>query len=319
MKILVTGANGFIGKRLIKTLYNNDFVVRGSTRSIASLSSPHKDCEYISMGELDATTDWTKALDKVDIVIHCAGRAHILDENSNSPIDDFRKINVDVTLRLAREASKSGVKRFIFLSSIGVNGNINSSPFTEDDTPAPVQDYALSKLEAEQGLNKIAMKNEMEVVIIRPPLVYGPDAPGNFATLMRWMNKNIPLPFGAINNKRSFVAVDNLIDLIITCIKHPSAANQVFLVSDGEDLSTTELLTCVAKALGKKSYLIPVNQKLLEYGLSLINKKNLTVRLFGSLQIDISKTKKLLNWTPPVSVNEGLRKTAKHFLESQIP
>jgi len=317
MKILVTGANGFIGAELIKILCNHNFDVCGSIRSIKPLAVPNKNCQYILVGELDNTTDWIKALDVVDVVIHCAGRAHVLRDKTKSPIDIFRMVNVDATLHLAREAIKCGVRRFIFLSSIGVNGNTNTTPFTELDTPAPVQDYAFSKLEAENGLQEISSSAGMEIVIIRPPLVYGPNAPGNFSTLLRWMDKNIPLPFGSVHNKRSFVGINNLVDLILTCIEHPAAANQVFLVSDGEDMSTTELLNRVASSLGKKSNLIPVNQKLLDFCLKLIGKKDLATQLLGSLQIDISKSQELLNWTPPISIDEELRKTARNFLESQ--
>jgi nucleoside-diphosphate-sugar epimerase len=200
------------------------------------------------------------------------------------------------------------VKRFLFISSIGVNGNINTRPFTEDDEPNPAEPYALSKWEAEQGLWEIQRETGMEVVIIRPPLVYGPNAPGNFGSLMRWVEKGLPLPLGAIDNQRSLVALDNLVDLIITCIDHPAAANQVFLAGDGEDLSTTELLRGVARAMGKSAHLIPVPPSLLMLGATLLGKKAVAQRLLGSLQVDISKARRLLGWQPPVSVEEGLRR-----------
>lgn len=310
--VLLTGASGFVGSNLslaIPEKYNLRQVYRKKPNK--NPISEYVLCDFENHSELSA------AVKEIDIVIHCAGLAHILNHNSNNPIIEFRKVNVDMTLRLAQEASKAGVKRFIFLSSIGVNGSFNTSPFTELDTPAPTQDYAISKLEAERGLLEIASSTKMEVVIIRPPLVYGPNAPGNFATLMKWMYKNIPLPLGAIQNKRAFIGIDNLVDFILICIEHPAAANQVFLVSDGEDLSTTELLNRITVALGKKPKLLPINQQLLELGLKLIGKKDLAQRLCGSLQIDISKAKSLVNWTPHVSVEEGLRKTAEHFLESK--
>ena len=216
---------------------------------------------------------------------------------------------------MAKQAVAAGVKRFIFLSSIGVNGRSTTKPFTENDIPLPDQDYAISKLEAEKGLQELALSSGMEVVIIRAPLVYGPNAPGNFAILMKWMNRNIPLPLGTINNKRSLVALDNLVDLILTCSNHSAAANEVFLVADGEDLSTTELLKRISNALGKKSRLFPFNQRILEFCLVLIGKKDLAQRLCGSLQVDISKTKRLLNWTPPITVDEGLHKTTQYFLD----
>lgn len=316
MNVLVTGATGFIGSRIIELLDSSE-----QFTPIAAVRLKHtkslKKVHTVLVDELGPETYWENALEDIHVVIHTAARAHIINDEIKNPISEFRKVNVAGTLNLAREAANLGIKRFIFLSSIGVNGINNNTPFTEQDTPAPIQDYACSKFEAEQGLIKIAESTEMDIVIIRPPLVYGPNAPGNFKTLMRWMNKNIPLPLGAIHNKRSFVALDNLVDLILTCIEHPAAANQIFLVADGEDLSTTELLNRVAKMLGKKPRLLPVNEKLLEFVLNLIGKKALAQRLCGSLQVDISKTKKLLNWSPPLSFDEELSKTAQQFLESQ--
>ena len=313
MRVLVTGANGFIGRELINLLYSHAYKVRGSIRAVSQLSHPHKGCEYVSVGSLSNTTDWRKALDGVDVVIHLAARAHMIHESGENLLHLFRKVNVDATLHLAQESMKYGVKRFIYLSSIGVNGSFNIKPFTELDIPSPTQDYAVSKFEAEQVLRKLA-PSEMEVVIIRPPLVYGPSAPGNFSRLMYWMYKNAPLPFGSIHNKRSFVALDNLVDLILICINHPAAANEVFLVADGEDLSTSEFLQRIAIALNKRSRLLPINQKLLEFCLKLTGKKDLYHRLCDSLQVDISKARNLLNWTPPVGVDEELRKTVEQFL-----
>ena len=310
--VFLTGASGFIGSRL-STVMLGDFYLRLAFRTPPEIkpSSDYVLCDF------NDDISLSLALKDIDVVIHCAGRAHILDDSSEDPITTFRKINVDMTLRLARAAIKSGVKRFIFLSSIGVNGSSNTRAFTEKDRPDPIQDYAISKLEAEQGLQELSSETDLEVVIIRPPLVYGPNAPGNFSKLMYWMNKSIPLPLGAIHNKKSFVSLDNLVDLIITCVKHPAAANQVFLVADGVDLSTTEFLNQVAFALGKKSNLISINQKVLEFLLKVIGKKNLAQQLCGSLQVDISKAKELLNWIPPNKVEEGLQKAAKHFFESK--
>ena len=312
MRVLVTGANGFIGRELISLLCSHAFDVRGAIRAVSRLSHPHKECDYVSIGDISNNTDWRKALDGVDIVIHLAARAHMIHESGENLLPLFRKVNVDATLHLAQEAMKYGVNRFIYLSSIGVNGSFNIKPFTELDLPSPIQDYAISKFEAEQGLKKLA-SSEMELVIIRPPLVYGPRAPGNFSRLMYWMYKNVPLPFGSIHNKRSFVALDNLVDLILTCINHPAAANELFLVGDGEDLSTSEFLQRIAIALNKKPRLLPINQKLLESCLKLLGKKDLAHRLCDTLQVDISKAKNLLGWTPPVRVNEGLRRVAESF------
>jgi len=224
------------------------------------------------------------------------------------PLAEYRRVNVDGALNLARQAATAGVKRFIFISSIGVNGNINTRPFTEGDTPNPAELYAQSKWEAEQGLWEIQRETGMELVIIRPPLVYGPNAPGNFGSLMRWVEKGVPLPLGAIHNQRSLVALDNLVDLIIACIDHPAAANQVFLAGDGQDLSTTELLRGVARAMGKSSRLIPVPSSLLMLGATLLGKKAVAQRLLGSLRVDISKARNVLGWEPPISVEEGLRR-----------
>jgi len=310
--VFLTGASGFIGSQLASVI-SKKFYLCQAFRNEPEIT-PLSDfvlCDYNDDSSLSL------ALKNIDVVIHCAGRAHILNKNNEDQISLFRKVNVDTTLRLARAAIKSGVKRFIFLSSIGVNGSSNRTPFTEQDIPAPIQDYAISKLEAENGLQEITLSSRMELVIIRPPLVYGPNAPGNFEKLMYWMYKNIPLPLGAIHNKRSFVSLDNLVDLIVTCIEHPAAANQVFLVADGKDLSTTEFLNLISFTFGKKPHLLPINQKALEFFLILMGKKDLVERLCESLQVDISKAQKLLDWTPPNSIEEELQKTAKYFLESQ--
>ena len=308
-EILVTGANGFIGKKLIQTLSAYGHIVRRCSRNLSEDSD-------VAVGEIGPDTDWSTAVEGISTVIHLAGRAHILDDILKDPLKEFRKVNVEGTLMLARHSASAGVKRLVYISSIGVNGIQSSRPFLASDIPNPSGPYAISKYEAEQGLCQIAESTDMEVVIIRPPLVYGYDAPGNFGYLMRVINRGIPLPLGTIYNKRSFIALDNLVDFIITCARHPAAANEIFTISDDEDLSTTELLIRIASALNKRTWLFPVNQKLLEFGLQFIGKKKLAQSLLGSLEVDISKAKKILNWTPPVSVDEGLRKTAQHFLES---
>lgn len=307
INILLTGASGFVGNALVTDLTR----LKDSKFSVSvALRKPQYFSGYTSfhINDISGKTDWSEALANQNVVIHTAARAHIMKDEMADLLAEYRKVNVDGTLNLARKAAKAGIKRFIFISSIGVNGNINICPFTEEDKPNPVEPYAQSKWEAEQGLWQIQRETGIEIVIIRPPLVYGTNAPGNFGSLIRWVDKGIPLPLGAIHNKRTLVALDNLVDLIITCIDHPSAANQVFLAGDGEDVSTTELLRAVAKAMGKPSRLIPVPAGLLMFGATVLGKKAMAQRLLGSLQIDMSKARDLLGWRPVVTIDEQLRK-----------
>lgn len=238
-----------------------------------------------------------------------------MNDTADDPLVEFRKANVDGTLSLARQAAAAGVQRFIFISSIKVNGEGTELgyPYRADDTPAPQDPYGVSKMEAEQGLRALAAETGMEVVIIRPVLVYGPGVKANFRSMMSWLRKGIPLPLGATGNKRSLVAVDNLVDLIATCIDHPAAANQTFLVSDGEDLSTTQLLQRMGSALGRPARLLPVPASLLQAGAAMLGRRAIAQRLCGSLQVDICKTRERLAWAPPVSVDDALRKTARAF------
>lgn len=305
MNLLLTGITGFLGNQLAQRLILDAGVnVTATVRSDTELSVAKV---FINNG-LQSDTDWSSALGGQQVVIHMAARAHVMDSKAIDSLTEYRRVNVEGTLKLAKQAAAAGVKRFIFISSIGVNGNINSRPFTPGDQPKPAEPYARSKWEAEQGLWKIQQETEMELVIIRPPLVYGPNAPGNFGNLVRWVSKGVPLPLGAIHNKRSLVGIDNLVDLIIRCIDHPAAANQVFLAGDGEDLSTTELLRGVGRAMGKPARLIPVPAGMLQLGATLLGKRAMAQRLLGSLQVDISKTCELLNWKPPYTVEEGLKR-----------
>jgi UDP-glucose 4-epimerase len=244
--------------------------------------------------------------------MHCAARVHVMAESVADPLAEFRRVNVQGTLNLARQAAAAGVRRFVFVSSIKVNGEATQlgRPFMADDAPAPLDAYGVSKMEAEQGLLETARQTGMEVVIIRPPLVYGPGVKANFAAMMRWLRCGVPLPLGAIHNQRSLVALDNLVDLIVTCLTHPAAANQTFLVSDGEDVSTTELLRRMGQALGRPARLIPVPVSWLKLAATLVGKPDVAQRLCGSLQVDIEKTRRLLVWTPPISLDEGLRRAA---------
>lgn len=314
-KLLLTGATGFVGGALLARLLAADTVdVIGTSRRGASDSLPIR-----AIGGMGADTDWRLALTGRDVVIHAAARVHVMNDPSIDPLAEFRRVNVEGTLALARQAAAAGIRRFIFISSIKVNGEStqNNRPFIVEDPPQPADPYGISKHEAEEQLRRLAEETGMEVVIIRPPLVYGPGVKANFLSMMRWLYKGIPLPLGAINNRRSLVALDNLVDLIVTCIDHPAAANQTFLAGDGEDLSTTELLRRMGAALGRPARLIPVPPALLSAGATMLGKRAVAQRLLGSLQVDISKTRALLGWTPPVSVDEALRKTAAHFLAQQ--
>jgi len=305
--ILVTGSSGFVGRELVSQLVaDNRFKVKCISRRLSLKSAA---AEYF-YGDLNCPQHWITPINDVDTIIHTAARAHVLNEPSIDPLVEFGKVNVDGTLRIAELAAKMGVKRFIFLSSIGVLGsaNFHFNPFTETDKPMPNSFYAVSKLEAEQGLMHISRETGMDVVIIRPPLVYGANAPGNFASLVNAVRLSYPLPLALINNKRSFVSLDNLVSFLIVCITHPQAANQTFLVSDGQDLSTPELVRGMAQAAGVPARLIPIPVWALQAGASLLGKGDAVQRLCGNLQVDISKARSLLGWVPPLSVEEGLRR-----------
>ena len=316
-EVLVTGANGFVGTALCRSLAAEGRVVRRALRRRSG--GPHSASfpGIVTVGDIGPETEWSVALEGVHVVVHLAARVHVMDETAVDPLSEFRRVNTVGTINLARQAAAEGVKRFIYLSSIKVNGETTQMgrPFTAKDPPAPIGPYAISKLEAEQGLMKLSFTTGMEVVFIRPVLVYGPGVKANFLSMMRWLSRGIPLPLGAIHNKRSLVALDNLVDLVVTCIEHPAAANQTFLAGDGEDLSTTELLRRMGRALGKPAALIPVPARLLEGMAVLVGKRALAQRLCGSLQVDISQARDLLGWKPVVTIDEGLRKTARAFLE----
>lgn len=308
MKILVTGASGFVGHALCAELLAQQYDVLAAARTDIDVLG----CKPLIVSNVDANTVWASALADIDVVVHLAARVHVMNDTSADPLAEFRQVNVDGTLNLARQAARAGVKRFIFVSSVKVNGEQTDTgkPFVEDTAPNPQDAYGISKLEAEQGLLRIAQETGMEVVIIRPPLVYGAGVKANFASMMRAVKRGIPLPLGAIHNQRSFVYVGNLVSMIMCCINHPAAANQVFLVSDGHDVSTTELLRACASALGVSARLLPVPQKLLEWSAAVLGKQAVAQRLCGNLQVDISKARSLLGWTPPFSVAEGLKATA---------
>lgn len=310
MKILVTGASGFVGSAVCRGVVASGHECVASMRKAGGQlgALPTKP---VVTGDIGVDTRWGEALAGVDVVIHCAARAHVMQDDSADPLNEFRKVNVIGTSNLARQAADSGVKRFIFISSIVVNGSLSERPFLVEDIPDPTEPCAQSKYEAEKGLRDISANMGLDLIIIRPPLVYGPNALGNFDSLLRWVANGVPLPLGAIHNKRSLVGLDNLVDLIVTCIAHPNAGNQIFLVSDGEDVSTTQLLKRVAIAMDKPARLIPVPAVLLRFAASLLGKRAMAQRLLGSLQVDISKTREVLGWNPPVSLDEGLQRCVR--------
>lgn len=310
--VLVTGASGFVGSELVRYL-SGKYSVRAVARTFAAVDDDV--FEKISGFDLSEKTDWNPALQNVDVVVHCAARVHIMSEAALDPLEEFRKVNVCGTLRLAQQSVEAGVRRFIYLSSIKVNGESTKigMPFTTEDGPSPEDAYGISKWEAECALTNLGNTTDMEIVIIRPPLIYGPGVKANFASLIRLVGLRIPLPFGlANNNLRSFIALGNLLSFIEKCIEHTKAANQTFLISDNDDLSTVILLKMIARASNRKIYLIPLPLALLSKFLYVIKKGKIADRLFGNLQVDISKSRSLLDWEPPLSVDEGLQKTIQN-------
>jgi nucleoside-diphosphate-sugar epimerase len=310
--ILITGVTGFVGRAVMKEVLANGYKLVAVVRDLSSvLCNSNKNVSWQEVGNIDSNTDWSEALKDIQIVIHCAARAHVLHEDTNDVLEAYREVNYLGTLRLAEQASAAGVRRFIFLSSIKVLGDFTpiGRPFKANDMPKPSDPYGISKFEAEQVLLEIESKSSMQVVIVRPPMVYGPGVKGNFASMIHWIILGIPLPLGSIRNLRSMVALDNLVDLLIVCLKHPKAAGQTFLVSDGCDISTPELLYKTAQAMGKKINLLPIPSPALEFVASLLGKKAVSKRLCSSLQVNIEKTHCLLDWTPPITLDQGLKKT----------
>ncbi|WP_019024030.1 MULTISPECIES: SDR family oxidoreductase [unclassified Thioalkalivibrio] len=307
-RVLVTGASGFVGGAVVARLAGEGRW-RPAAASRRELVTP-EEAEWVMSPSLGVDADWASAVRGAEAVVHAAARVHVMDEDSADPLAEYRQTNVEGTLALARQAAGAGVRRFVFVSSIKVNGEETApgQAFASADVPAPMDPYGVSKAEAEAGLFALGRETGMEIVVVRPPLVYGPGVGGNFARMMHWVARGVPLPLGAVDNRRSLVGLDNLVDLLVTCLEHPGAANRVLLAGDGEDLSTTDLLRRVAAAMERRARLVPVPPLLLRAGARAVGRGEMARRLLDSLQVDISDTRETLGWEPPVCVDEGLRR-----------
>lgn len=313
-RVLVTGASGFVGRALVHELLQRGFAVTAAVRRLVTLPA---EARVVEIMDLAAAQNWDAAFDDVRAVVHCAARVHVMRDRAHDPVAAYRGVNVDGSLALARAAAERGVQRFVFLSSIKAVGEWTAPghPLRAADVPAPVDPYGISKFEAERALATLAAEAGLELVVLRPPLVYGPGVRANFLAMATWLARGVPLPLGGITaNRRSFVALDNLLDLIVRCLRHPAAPGGTFHVSDGEDLSTTELLRRTAAAMGRPARLVPVPARWLARGAQLVGRPDLWQRLGGTLQVDIQDTLKRLGWHPPISVDEGLRRAVRKLV-----
>lgn len=311
--VLVTGASGFVGRALCETLATSPRRVRRAVR----LGEPGL-ADSIAIGDIGPTTDWRAALEGVQCVVHLAARTHVLREAATDPLGEYRRANVASTTRLAQQAAAAGVRRLVFMSSIKVNGEATRRPFTEDDPPQPEDAYGVSKWEAEQALARVAADTGLQVVVLRPPLVYGPGVKGNFLRLMNIVARGVPLPLASVANRRSLVHVGNLVDAVIGALDAPRSAGRTYLVSDDEDVSTPDLVRAIAAALGTRARLLPCPAALLEFGAALAGRRMEMARLTGSLQVDSARIRRELEWRPRYSLAQGLEQTAMWYLRTMI-
>ena len=317
MRFLITGANGFVGKPLCAELRRQGHSVRAALRSA---NTPVEDVEVVVTGAIDGETDWADALLGVDVVIHLAARVHVMQETAADPLAEFLKVNLHGTANLARQAARAGVKRLVYVSSIKVNGErtTESRPFVESDEPDPQDAYGMSKWQAEQALRRIAQETGLQVVIVRPPLVYGPGVKGNFISLLAAIDKGIPLPLAGANNARSLVYVGNLVDALIVCATHPASAGQTYLVRDSEDISTAMLVDKIAGALGRSNHSFYFPPGLLRAAAAVLGRSEQITRLFGSLRVSDAKIRSELGWVPPYALEQGLRATADWYRSQHL-
>lgn len=313
-KILVTGATGFIGKPLCAKLLADGFQVRAAVWLEEPDAGLPTGIEISLIDSIGPDTDWAQALAGIDTIIHLAARVHVMAEKDTDPLSAYRRVNVAGTERLARLAAASGVKRMVFMSSVKVHGEESLTRYTEQDTPAPLDPYGVSKFEAEESLKRIATETGLEVVFIRPPLVYGPGVKANYFKLMDIVARGLPLPFGSVNNARSMIYVGNLIDAVALCAKHPQAAGKTYLVSDGEDVSTPDLIRRIAAALNSPERMFPFPSSLMRFAGRIMGKTAAIDRLLGSLVVDDGKIRKDLGWKPPFTMAEGLAETGKWYI-----
>lgn len=320
MKVLVTGASGFVGSAVVRQLKRDGFYQ--VHRAVRNCILNDDTSDTFVVGDINGETDWSTALVGVDVVVHTAARVHMMQERAVDPLMAFRRVNLDGSVNLAMQAARAGVRRLIFISSVKVNGEVTElgKPFRPDDSIIkPTDPYGISKYEAELALREIGSRTGMEITIIRPVLVYGPGVRANFQNMMRWIDRRVPLPLGAVrNNLRSLVSLGNLSDLIVHCIWHPAAAGNVFFAADGEDVSTADLILKVGSALGRPPRLIAIPPLILQVGASLIGRTAVVQRLCGSLQVDISDNLRLLQWRPPISMDDALIETASAFRVSGL-